>query len=343
MAFLAALVWVLCAHGTHGTDEATNTEAPFATEGTPKIKFDRTVYDFGVTSQVEDLDGVFRYENVGSAELKVEQPAMGTSPVKTIKLQPGEKGFLPFQLSLGPARGHFEKHITIRTNDPENPIVTLTIEGEIKRVIDADPNQVNLDNFVVGSRTNFVVKIKRTDGEPLIISKVEPSARFIRITIAPVEYAKDRIRMIVEVTGEGSPRRFNEIIRLFATGTTNQPVVSVPVFGRMVGDVYVTPEAVIWGIADRQNWPNPKRGNQRTHQVSVINTRTQPLEVRNLTTDIKGLALELTTAEPGKRFEITATLFDAPEENLRGAITFETNFSSQPKLTVPIMVNVLRH
>ncbi|HUK82335.1 MAG TPA: hypothetical protein VLZ12_06855, partial [Verrucomicrobiae bacterium] len=71
--------------------------------------------------------------------------------------------------------------------------------------------------------------------------------------------------------------------------------------------------------------------------------QTQPLEIRNLTIDVRGLSLQLTTVEPGKRSEITATLFDAPEENLRGAITFETNFSSQPKLTVPIMVNVLRH
>ena len=43
-------------------------------EGTPKIQFGQTVYDFGKTSQVASVSGVFKFKNVGDGILKIEPP-----------------------------------------------------------------------------------------------------------------------------------------------------------------------------------------------------------------------------------------------------------------------------
>jgi len=43
-------------------------------EGTPKIQFTQTVYDFGKTSQVASVSGVFIFKNTGDGILKVEPP-----------------------------------------------------------------------------------------------------------------------------------------------------------------------------------------------------------------------------------------------------------------------------
>ena len=43
-------------------------------EGTPKIQFERTVYDFGSTSRVATVSGVFKFKNAGDGLLKIEPP-----------------------------------------------------------------------------------------------------------------------------------------------------------------------------------------------------------------------------------------------------------------------------
>jgi len=47
--------------------------------GAPKIQFEQTVYDFGATSQVAAVSGVFKFKNTGDAVLKVQplKPSCG--------------------------------------------------------------------------------------------------------------------------------------------------------------------------------------------------------------------------------------------------------------------------
>ena len=43
-------------------------------DGTPKILFDRLVYDFGKTGQVETVTGTFKYRNEGDGVLTIKPP-----------------------------------------------------------------------------------------------------------------------------------------------------------------------------------------------------------------------------------------------------------------------------
>ena len=43
-------------------------------QATPKIQFDQTVYDFGKTSQVSTVSGIFKFKNIGDAVLKMDPP-----------------------------------------------------------------------------------------------------------------------------------------------------------------------------------------------------------------------------------------------------------------------------
>ena len=190
---LVLLVSVLCLREAQGIDGAAYAEA-LATEGVPRIKFDSTVYDFGVVTQVEMVSGEFRFENVGTAELKLKFIATGNLGKRDSVLKPRDEDTLPFRVNVRSVRGHFEKHITVQTNDPDIPSVNLTAEGVITRVIDADPYQINLGDFPAGRRTNFIVEVRRTDGKPLVISKAEASNPACSVTLAPVQNSTDRMR-----------------------------------------------------------------------------------------------------------------------------------------------------
>jgi hypothetical protein len=44
------------------------------TQGTPNLQFEQTNYDFGKTSQVATVTGVFKFKNTGDGILKLEPP-----------------------------------------------------------------------------------------------------------------------------------------------------------------------------------------------------------------------------------------------------------------------------
>jgi len=74
-------------------------------EGAPKIQFAQTLYDFGKTSQVATVSGVFKFKNAGDAVLKLEppKPSCGctVAQLKTNALPPGATAELSFTLNLG--------------------------------------------------------------------------------------------------------------------------------------------------------------------------------------------------------------------------------------------------
>jgi hypothetical protein len=71
-------------------------------EGKPKIQFDQTLYDFGKTSQVSAVSGVFKFRNTGDGILKVEppKPSCGCTiaELKPDTLPPGATGELRFTI-----------------------------------------------------------------------------------------------------------------------------------------------------------------------------------------------------------------------------------------------------
>ena len=112
-------------------------------EGAPILQFDQMVYDFGKTSQVQSVSGVFKYKNAGDALLKIEsaKPSCGctVAELKPDTLPPGASGELPFTLVPGPYRAIMEKHIAIKSNDPKNPEISLAIKLDYTPLSEVNP------------------------------------------------------------------------------------------------------------------------------------------------------------------------------------------------------------
>ena len=122
-----------------------------------------------------------------------------------------------------------------------------------------------------------------------------------------------------------------------------QPTATIYVIGQLMGDVNVTPEALYWGVTDPEHWPGSFPETMTTRRVNITSGQSEkPLEIKNVTSSLKELSLELVPQEKGKTYTLVAKLTEAPKESTRGTISFDTNIPSQPKIVVPVMVNVLR-
>ena len=313
-------------------------------EGTPKIQFDKTVYDFGVTSLVESVTGTFTFQNVGDGVLQLQKlkPSCGctVASVNPETLKPSEKGELVFTISLGHGAQRLAKEIYVPSNDPQNPTVQLGIKVETESVFQAQPPAVSLGEMRLGASTNATVVVKRLDGKKLTIIKVEPTSPLITAKVEPLENADDQTaRLRVEVKADGLPRHLSEQIRLYTDDSIGAGF-AVFVSARLLGDIKLEPEALAWGM------PAPGQWQEESDIVlsrSIIVSATQadrPLVVRNVSSSLKELKVKLVTLEKKRTYEIVATLSKRLTDSIRGTISFETNLPSLPKVQVPVEVNV---
>jgi hypothetical protein len=311
-------------------------------QATPHIQFDQTVYDFGKTSQVSTVSGIFKFKNIGDAVLKMEapKPSCGctAAEVKPDTLPPGTAGEIPFTLNLGFYRGNIEKHISVRSNDPLTPEVSLTIRVDYTPLFELTPMTVS-PNLAFGmEETNQFTSLKRTDGKPLQIVRLEGSQPWITATVEPDRQGNEtNARIRVTIKRDGVARHFNEYVRVYTADQSNSPAASLYLYGEVMGEVSLTPEALYWSITAAANPAVPI-----AQHVIIRAADGQPLAIKNPQSTIKGISMEIVPREEGKAYELIARLDDVPASTVSGKVTFETSVATQPRMEVPVIVNVFK-
>jgi hypothetical protein len=318
-------------------------------EGTPKIQFDQLVYDFGKTSQVATVSGVFKFKNIGDGILKLEppKPSCGctVAGLKPDTLQPGETGELPFTLHIGQVKAQLDKRIAVKSNDPQTPEVSLTIKVDYTPLYDINPMTLApMLAFGVNNTDQFTT-ITRTDGKPLRIVRLDTSKPWITAKVEPGAKADDvTARIRVTIQREGSPRRFNEFVQVYTAEQTNTPVSNIYIYGQIMGEVSLSPEALYWSIpiTTTTNTPAERPEAQITQRVTIRSTGGQTIELKNPQSSIKGMKVELVSKEAGKVYELVARLDEVPASSVSGNVSFETSVAAQPRIEVPVIVNVFK-
>ena len=262
---LTGAVWL-------GAMDAKGAAAP--TEGAPIIQFTQTVYDFGKTSQVANVSGVFKFKNAGAGVLKIEppKPSCGctVAEVKPDTLPSGATGELAFVLNLGLYRANMEKHIAVKSNDPRTPEVSLTIKVDYTPLYDINPMTLSASLAFGVNDTNQFTTITRTDGKPLRIARLEGSKPWITATVEPDAKADDTTaRIRVAIQRDGPPRRFNEFIHIFTADQTNSPVSHIYLYGQVMGEVSLSSETLYWSITDAAKTTTDRPEAQATRLVTI--------------------------------------------------------------------------
>lgn len=315
--------------------------------GAPKIQFDSLVYDFGKTSVVESVAGVFKFKNAGDAVLKIEppRPSCGCTPaaLKQDTLQPGESGELTFTLNLGKMRAVMEKLIVVKSNDPQTPEVTLTIKADYTPLYDVSPMALAPILAYGDTETEQLTTVTRTDGKPLHLLRLEASKPWITAKVEPGAKAEDstaRVRVVVK--RDGPPRRFNEFVHLYTSDETNGPVSTIYLYGQIQGELSLSPEALYWSVTDAAQPPAERPEAAAVRRVVIRSGAGRAFELKNPQSTLAAIQVELVPKEAGKVYELVATLKTTPPQTVSGTVSVETSVAAQPKLELPVIVNVFK-
>jgi len=107
------------------------------TTGSPKIFFDKMFHNFGKIEEGKIYETSFAFTNTGQGILEIVDihsscGCTAAIPKKRI-LKPGEVSEVRVEFNSTNYNGLVTKYVTIRTNDPSNPEVILTIQADVYR------------------------------------------------------------------------------------------------------------------------------------------------------------------------------------------------------------------
>jgi len=304
-----------------------------------RLKFDSTVCDFGTTNTPPSLTGAFTFQNAGNTPLMLRRPVTScgcaVASVKPERLAPGERGELVFTIALtGYQRGIIEKTIYLQADAPGETGVTLRAKANLVPLYDIEPFQLSFGELRVGESTNATVRLWRTDGKPLAITTVTPSQPNISARLEPLPGSNNTALVQIKVTGEGAPRWFYERVGL-RPPTATQDVAVVSIYARIVGDVVVSREEIYWAIGNRA------MPGSRSFRIKAADPN-RALVITNLACTLPDIVMKPGTGPGGIGYEIILELRRLPKETARGAISFDTNMATQPRVTIPITINLLK-
>jgi Protein of unknown function (DUF1573) len=316
------------------------------TEAAPKIQFNQTTYDFGKTSLVSSVTGVFTYTNTGDTTLVLQapQPSCGctVAALKPDTLAPGASGELSFTLSLGQAKTTMEKHISVKSNDPKTPDIALIIRVDFTPLYALDPMTISPSLVYGKNDTTQFTTLTRTDGKAIRINRLDASKPWIKATLegSGTNEAVATLRIVTK--RDGAARRFNEFVQIYTEEDAAKPATSLYVYGQVMGEVSVTPESLYWSIPVSTTPAADRPESLVLRRLSISSADGKALELKNPQSSIAGVKVQLVPKEAGKSYELIARLDDMPTNSIAGNITFDTSVVSQSTISVPIIVNVFK-
>lgn len=321
---------------------------PVRAEGTPKIQFESTFFDFGHVSAVESITGKFKFKNVGDGVLKLDapEPSCGCTDAKARPdvLQPGESGEITYRIKLEHQMDTTRKQIGVHSNDPQTPNVQLTMQLSYDMIYDVSTKElrVTLPAGKETGETNFTVK--RNDEKPLGVDKITTSRDWITAVFDPAFKPQDSVAQ-VKVTvhrAPGPPAPINAVVQLWTSSQPESPVRTLELTGEVQGELVATPPRLYWSIpnlgATIKSYPDVTI----TRKIELKSALGNPVEIKSVTSSVTGMSATVTAKEAGKAFEVLLRFDELPKTFTNGIVTIETSLASLPKLEVPLTIAVFK-
>jgi hypothetical protein len=240
-------------HLADNLQSATSRPVAEAPGNVPRVAVDEPHYQFGRMERGREQSHDFVIRNVGAAPLTLK--VLSTTCKCTIghvtdkPIEPGESTTVKLEWKALAEEGPFRQTAKIETNDPLQPELDLTIEGEVSTATGVQPPDFIIDKVAVNATKSAEVYVMAMLQDELIVHGAELSNLATRdkfdIKIEPVEReklpndaARDGVRITLTVKPGLPVGRFDQSLSL-RTNLKDGEVLHIPVFGRVVGDVTV--------------------------------------------------------------------------------------------------------
>lgn len=255
-------------------------------------------------------------------------------------IPPGQEGKINLVIEGSKVHGGFSKNTSVHSNDPEQPVVTLSMAGTEIAYVAVDPDRVYLQGRY-GEKIEKEVTVRSNEEMPdFKVTGVESNI-------------DDKITYKVEENEDGSTSvklwKNPKLPTLNTYGTltihTNserspETVVQVQVVTK--GSITVQPSTVNFGGVEFST--GEKKAEPVTKQITVIRTEGE-FTIDDIQFSSGLYTSKLVEVVPGKRFSVEITFTPPVKTQARqreiGEMTIHTSDPTEPTLSVKLVARAM--
>ncbi|MBI5764876.1 MAG: DUF1573 domain-containing protein [Planctomycetes bacterium] len=328
----------------------------------PNWVAEQVVFEFGEVWAGDMVTYPFRIMNEGTETLKILEAkprcSCSVSEGYAKEIPPGGSGFIPFKMNTTGKKGSVDEFITVKTNDPQRPEMTLRLRGVVRQLLDievvadaqaaADPDpkaaiekikasQMNFGLIKANERLQRTCRLKNTSGRPLILKLHPVTPEGSRFTAEFQETAPGE-EYLLTVTGDPPFPVGNTQARVpLETNIPGRPLFNVVINTYVPARIDVMPPMI---AVD----PNLPFIQERT--ITVTNYGTSPMEITGLAAtnpDIKLVLMPKSETSPHVH-QVRVTLPPKPyaPPAYGDAIKFDTTDAEMKTIEIKIIPSIER-
>lgn len=191
---------------------------------TAQLKFEATISSKKATATMHTISFSFPFENTSSSTIKITdiKTTCGCTVAESSKQAygAGERGAISGVYTIGDAQTGGAKQITVSTDCPAQPFITLSVSVEVERLYALRPGLLFWRKDAPAEEKTIRLELSKVGGyrvgsvksesvafsvklEPI---KDEPNNFFIRVKPEGME-KESRSRITIELEGEGRPSK----------------------------------------------------------------------------------------------------------------------------------------
>jgi len=330
--------------------QAATPAVPAAQAGKPKIACDEPEYDFGERSNDEKVEHEFIIKNIGDGQLLIDKVrttcGCTVAQLEKKELQPGESTKIKTTLSLKGRQGATSKSISVESNDPETPLLTLTLKGTAIAPILVEPQVVNLGKIVDDKPADQVIEVKSNRPDLTFnITKVDLSQLpGFKTEVETVEQGKSyKIKLSATESIPPGVSFYNKVLTIETDITPpgesaqQDPAfvsayqkIKVPISGKSMGPIEISPEV----IAFRADNENPGEKNQF---IRVSPGREKEFKITEVIPPSPEIKIDINERQPSD-YLIHVQNIPADSSMKGKELIIKTTSKSVPEIKIPFRV-----
>jgi hypothetical protein len=291
---------------------------PAAKAGT-LIAFDDAVVDFGTVDQGTESTSAFLYRNKGTQMLRIgdvtSSCGCAVAQPEPRDVPPGGVGILKLSFKSGSFRGPIHKTITVRSNDPVAPTITLGVKATVRTLFVVEPKVVNFGEIDRGKQARQEVTLKPATQEAFTLQQITTTHPELKAQLVSghqeaqkAQRGQEPIKLLFTVDANRNYGPFTFAARVYmarpavgAGKAAAKPLeFTIPVTGTVAGSVRVKPDSLFLGSI-------PQGQTFRPQKVMLSSRNGKPVEIRSVDTGYQGLKAEVKPLKPGFEYEVALT------------------------------------
>lgn len=312
---------------------AVKTDKSKGSPAIPDIQFKETIFDFGTVYKGDKVNHVYKFKNVGKGVLKIwkVRSSCGCTAINLTskEIEQGRSGEIEVTFNSKGYNGRIKKRGYIHSNDPDEPIITLTITGIVRVDVEVNPKRLNFGEIYEGDIVSHKLKVLPVALEELKIKKLKSTSKYL--TMERAEYFK-RDKKGFEITVTLSPKtppgRFSETLRIY-TNSKIQPVIQVPIWGTVLDRIIVFPDEFAFEI---------HQGDSTVFEIIMYKGGRRRLNINSVRDELGYFTAEMTLLRQegeGKIYRITLEPSPkAPQGSIKEHLLLYTDDEKQPIIKI---------